>query len=149
MALPAAPRDGLERLQVADNLSIGGLKAAINEQLGVPLEGMVLSQDSRLVRSWGRWCPCSAHSLRQQQGPPWTPKALIRAGEGRLGAGLSSAPCCRCPLQLTSKDGGVTFLDLSEDSAQLGEVGVRHGDMVRCSEEQAGRREEGGELSRD
>jgi nuclear protein localization family protein 4 len=43
-------RDGLERIQVDENGTLGSLKLAIQQKLGVPLEDMLLSKNPQLVR---------------------------------------------------------------------------------------------------
>jgi hypothetical protein len=43
-------RDGLERLQLADNASVADLVQQINTTLNIPAEGMILSRDKDLVR---------------------------------------------------------------------------------------------------
>lgn len=42
-------RDGLERLEVEDGCTVGGLRRKIQEQLGVPLRSQILSKDQGLV----------------------------------------------------------------------------------------------------
>ena len=44
-------RDGLERVELPDGASLADLKHAIKENLGVPLEDILLSTDPKLVRS--------------------------------------------------------------------------------------------------
>jgi hypothetical protein len=58
-------RDGLERIQVDDGSTLGGLKLAIQDKLGVPLEDMLLSKDPQLVR--GTQLPAATHAPPSQQ----------------------------------------------------------------------------------
>ncbi|KAL4856070.1 NPL4-like protein 1 [Chlorella vulgaris] len=51
MLLRLRSRDGLERIQVDDGSTLGGLKLAIQDKLGVPLEDMLLSKDPQLLTS--------------------------------------------------------------------------------------------------
>ena len=44
-------RDGLERLQVEDDCTVGGLQRKIQEQLKIPLRSQILSKDQGLVSS--------------------------------------------------------------------------------------------------
>lgn len=51
MIIRLRSRDGLERLEVPDTSTLAGLKLAIQEKLGVPLEDMLLSKSPQLLTS--------------------------------------------------------------------------------------------------
>mmetsp|Transcript_19174 Transcript_19174/g.49224 ORF Transcript_19174/g.49224 Transcript_19174/m.49224 type:complete len:413 (-) Transcript_19174:16-1254(-) len=49
MIIRLRSRDGLERLEVEDGCTVGGLRRKIQEQLGVPLRSQILSKDQGLL----------------------------------------------------------------------------------------------------
>ena len=49
-SLSSCCRDGLERVEVSDNGTVGDLKKAIQERLNVPADDQVLSKQRELVR---------------------------------------------------------------------------------------------------
>lgn len=122
-----------------NSASLGGLKAAIEAKLGVPLADQLLSKNPSLVRACellGTWmgvthvdgatviheCSAVAPVAGHVHGPPATrPPTLPLAP--------SLAPSRRA--QLTAKGAGpASFGDLQNDAAPLAALGVAHGDMV-------------------
>ena len=134
--------------------TLGGLKAAIQEKLGVPLGDQLLSKNPALVRAlrgpahapaWPAGLPCCAAAgglgarcmvaeqrTRCQHAAAHHAALLARRNPRDLPARLAPAAASHPPRpQLTAKDAGpATFGDLQDDGAALGALGVAHGDVV-------------------
>ena len=71
-----ARRDGLERVEVPDQATVGALRQAVHEKLNIPLDDIVLSKDASLVGAGGR---CRLGRWRvQTAGPAPAPGAAGR-----------------------------------------------------------------------
>lgn len=51
MIIRLRSRDGLERIEVDDHATVGGLRLAINQKLHIPVEEVQLSRDAALLTS--------------------------------------------------------------------------------------------------
>lgn len=92
MLLRLRSRDGLERVEVADGATVGGLKATIHEKLNIPLQDMRLSKNPGLLTSKTPqvgWSPHACLHLSWAWVRATRRKAIVCFGEVCVFAGFA------------------------------------------------------------
>jgi Nuclear pore localisation protein NPL4 len=120
-------RDGLERVQVPADSTLGTLRQVVADKIQRPVDQMHMSCDQTLVGFLLKCLRVTVTSLAYPSALRVSSASAVPAAPASYDKQLKSL---LPELQLASKSPD-TYLDLSEDDAKLSDVGFKNGDMVR------------------